>query len=144
MEKGFPGAGELTNEVTLVEADVMRFVDMSKKFIGKEATGSSLESPLRWIRVFIEIETDGRTDGHGGEAVLHRGKVVGSTTSVAHGFRVGKTLAFAYIKPDAARAGTCLTVNVMGQYRNAKVLDRAAYDPENRLPRSDCRGDLAA
>ena len=144
MEKGFPGAGELTNEVTLVEANFMRFVDMSKEFIGKKATGNSLEAPLRWVRVFIEIESDGRTDGHGGEAVLHHGMVVGSTTSVAHGFRVGKTLAFAYVKPDAARAGTCLTVNVMGQYRSAKVLDRAVYDPENKLPRSECRGDIAA
>ncbi len=122
----------------------MRFVDMSKDFIGKMATGSSFESPIRWIRVFIEIETDGRTDGHGGEAVLHQGWVVGSTTSVAHGFRVGKTLAFAYVKPDAARVGTWLMANAMGQHRSAKVLDRAVYDPENRLPRSDNRGDLAA
>jgi dimethylglycine dehydrogenase len=35
MEKGFKGAGELTNEVTLPEADVMRFVKMDKDFFGK-------------------------------------------------------------------------------------------------------------
>ena len=32
MEKGFKGAGELTNEVTLPEAGVMRFVDPNKAF----------------------------------------------------------------------------------------------------------------
>ena len=137
MEKGFPGAGELTNEVTLPEAAVMRFVDMSKDFIGKRATIDSLESPLPWVRVFISIDSDGQVDGHGGEAVLHDGQVVGSTTSVAHGFRVGKTLAFAYVKPDAAQPGTHLTVDVMGQERSAKVLDGAAYDPDNSLPRSN-------
>jgi dimethylglycine dehydrogenase len=32
MEKGFKGAGELTNEVTLPEADVMRFVKTDKDY----------------------------------------------------------------------------------------------------------------
>ena len=144
MEKGFPGASELTNEVTLAEAGVMRFVDMSKDFIGRQATKASLDSPRRWTRVFIEVESDGRTDGHGGEAVMHHGQVVGSTTSVARGFRVGKTLAFAYVKPVAARAGTSLTVNVMGEIRDAKVLDGSVYDPENRRPRSDYRREHQA
>ena len=35
MEKGFKGADELTNEVTLPEADVMRFVNL------EEATSSA-------------------------------------------------------------------------------------------------------
>jgi dimethylglycine dehydrogenase len=37
MEKGFKGAGELTNEVTLPEADVMRFVKTDKDYLGKAA-----------------------------------------------------------------------------------------------------------
>ena len=36
MEKMFKGAGELTNEVTLPEADVMRFVNLDKNFTGKK------------------------------------------------------------------------------------------------------------
>ena len=44
MEKAFKGAGELTNEVTLPEADVMRFVDLDKTgFIGKNTTRQSQE-----------------------------------------------------------------------------------------------------
>ena len=50
------------------------------------------------------------SDGHGGEAVLHDGEVVGSTASVAYGHTVGKILAFAYIKPHAAEPGTALEV----------------------------------
>ena len=45
MEKGFKGAGELTNEVTLAEADVMRFVKLEKDFIGKLAQA---DAP-RWL-----------------------------------------------------------------------------------------------
>ena len=39
MEKGFKVAGELTNEVTLPEADVMRFVNLETgDFIGRDET----------------------------------------------------------------------------------------------------------
>ncbi|MGI9506505.1 MAG: aminomethyltransferase family protein [Geminicoccaceae bacterium] len=55
LEKGFKGAGELTNEVTLAEADVMRFVKPDKgDFIGCEATiTSSRSGVLPWVCVFI-------------------------------------------------------------------------------------------
>ncbi len=110
MEKMFKGAGELTNEVTLPQADVMRFVKMDKPdFIGKPQTQASLDCDLPWICAYLAIEPDGINDGHGGEAVLADGRVVGSTASVAYGHTVGKILAFAYIRPHAAIAGTRLT-----------------------------------
>ena len=136
MEKGFKGAGELTNEVTLPEADVMRFVDTSKDFLGKDATLSNTEN-LPWICANLEIEPDGVEDGHGGEAVVHNGEVVGSTASVAYGHTVGKILAFAYIKPHAAMPGTKLEVIVAGEPRPAEVLGAPAYDPKSLLPRTD-------
>jgi len=63
--------------------------------------------------------------------------VVGSTASVAYGHTIGKILAFAYIKPNAAQAGTELEVIVAGQARAAKVLGEPAYDPKSILPRMD-------
>ncbi len=127
------GAGELTNEVTLPEADVMRFVRMDKKFIGKDAT---LAGPLRWICVYLEIEGDGPSDGHGGEAVLANGRQIGSTSSMAFGHCVGRLLAFAYIDPDFAAPGTDLQVVIMGELRRAKFLNAPAYDPANERPRA--------
>ncbi|MEP3436950.1 MAG: FAD-dependent oxidoreductase [Hoeflea sp.] len=138
MEKGFKGAGELTNEVTLPEADVMRFVKTDKgEFLGREATLAALEKPLSWICAYLEIEPQGDWDGNGGEAVRMDGAVVGSTASVAYGHTVGKVLAFAYIKPHAASAGTGLEVFMNETWRPAKVLGDAAYDPESKLPRAD-------
>ncbi len=136
MEKGFKGAGELTNEVTLPEADVMRFVAMDKgEFVGRQQTQISLDNPLPWICAYLEIEPDGNSDGHGGEAVLYNGEVVGTTSSVVYGGSVGTGLAFAYIKPCAAAADTRLQVLIMGEPRNARVLAQAAYDPLSKLPR---------
>ncbi|WP_170346255.1 FAD-dependent oxidoreductase [Ruegeria atlantica] len=134
MEKGFKGAGELTNEVTLAEADVLRFARTDKDYLGKDKT---LNTDLPWICAYLSIEPDGEIDGHGGEAVLLDGRVVGSTASVAYGHTVGKILAFAYLKPEAAKAGTQLEVVIHGQPRAARVLGEPAYDPDSLLPRSD-------
>ena len=58
LEKGFKGVGELTNEVTLPEADVMRFVKLEKGgFVGKEATiKSSQSASLPWKCIYVAIE----------------------------------------------------------------------------------------
>jgi dimethylglycine dehydrogenase len=124
----------MTNEVTLAEADVLRFARTDKEYLGRDKT---LSTDLRWICVCLEIEPDGKTDGHGGEAVMQDGRVVGSTASVAFGPTVGKILAFAYVKPDAAAPGTPLQVIIHGAPRQARVLGEPAYDPESLKPRAD-------
>ena len=134
MEKAFKGAGELTNEVTLAEADVLRFARTDKEYVGKDKT---LNTDVPWVCAYLEIEPDGVADGHGGEAVRLNGKVVGSTASVAYGHTVGKILAFAYVKPEAAVPGTALEVVIMGAPRAARVLGEPAYDPQSLLPRTD-------
>ena len=137
MEKMFKGAGELTNEVTLPEADVMRFVKLDKAFTGKAATEASLASPLRWTCAYLVIEPEGDEDGHGGEAVLMDGNVVGSTASVAYGPTVDKILAFAYIQPRAATEGQALEVIIQGRPRQATVATQPVYDPQSLLPRTE-------
>ena len=144
MEKMFKGAGELTNEVTLPEADVMRFVRLDKDFVGKAATEASAQAQqagdMPWTCAYLVIEPEGDEDGHGGEAVLLNGEVVGSTSSVAFGPTVGKILAFAYIWPAAATPGQALEVVIQGKPRKAVVADRPLYDPDSLLPRTDAVG----
>jgi dimethylglycine dehydrogenase len=137
MEKMFKGAGELTNEVTLPEADVMRFVNMDKDFIGKEATVQSNNNELPWICAYLQIDPNHSEDGNGGEAVLLNDEVVGSTSSIVYSHTVKSILAFAYLKPYAAAAGTELNVIIAGKSRKAVVLEQAAYDPRSELPRTN-------
>ena len=136
MEKMFKGAGELTNEVTLPEADVMRFVNLDKDFIGKSATLTSSGKALPWLCVYLEIEADGVNDGNGGEAVMMDGQVVGSIASIVYAHSVGKILAFSYLKPAAASAGQILEVIIAGEPRAAIVRDKPLYDAEGLLPKS--------
>lgn len=137
LEKGFLGAGELNNEVTLAEAGVMRFVKLDKgDFVGREATLKSQAKPLPWICTMLQIESDGIFDGIGGEPVLQNGAVVGSLSSVAYSPTVESILALGYLKPSAARAGQKLKVLIAGEEREAIVSDKPAYDPENKKPRN--------
>ena len=134
MEKGFKGSSELTNEVTLAEADALQFARTDKAYLGREKT---LITDVPWICAYLEIEPDGEVDGHGGEAVMLNGCVVGSISSVVYGPTVGMILGFAYIKPEAAKPDTILDVIIHGKPRSARVLRQPAYDPQSLLPRTD-------
>ncbi|MER9396182.1 MULTISPECIES: FAD-dependent oxidoreductase [unclassified Mesorhizobium] len=138
LEKMFKGAGELTNEVTLPEADVMRFVKLDKpQFAGRQATLEAMERGPSWICAYLAIEADGVSDGNGGEAVLLGDRQVGSVSSIAYSPTAGKILAFAYVAPEAAQVGTNLQVMVLGEPRAATVLGDAVFDPNNEHPRVD-------
>ncbi|WP_424988313.1 FAD-dependent oxidoreductase [Microbulbifer sp. S227A] len=147
MEKAFRGAGELTNEVTLPEANVGRFFTLDKDYLGLAETRASAaqmqagRSP--WVCAYLEIEPDGIEDGHGGEAVLAEGHIVGATASVVYGHTVGKILAFAYIKPQAHIPGRAIEVIIAGKPRKGRILGQAAYDPMSRLPRTDAIAEPA-
>ena len=141
MEKAFKGARELTNEVTLPEADVMAFVSLDKEYLGADATRRSAKAAsdgtLPWICAYLEIEPDGVNDGHGGEAVLRGGQVIGATTSVAYGHSVGKILAFAYIDQAANLPGANVEVVIAGAPRPGRILSEAAHDPTSARPRTE-------
>ncbi len=135
MEKAFKGASELTNEVTLAEADVLRFARTDKSYIGKDETLNKEE--MRWVCAYLAIAPDGVEDGHGGEPVLVNGQVVGSTSSVAFGHSVEEILAFAYVRPEVNVPGLEVEVLIAGEPRMARILEHPVYDPESLLPRTD-------
>jgi dimethylglycine dehydrogenase len=137
MEKAYRGMGsELTNEVTLIEADMERFAALGKSdFVGKAATIASNASGPRIKLAYLAVDaTD--ADCLGSEPVRSGDRVVGITTSGAYGFAVKQSLAFAYVEPALAKPGTALSVEVLGRKAAARVLAVAAYDPENARPRA--------
>ncbi|MEM7320245.1 MAG: glycine cleavage T C-terminal barrel domain-containing protein, partial [Pseudomonadota bacterium] len=141
MEKAFKGAGELTNEVTLAEADVLRFARRDKDYLGRGRTWN--QSSKQWVCAYLQIEPDGINDGHGGEAVLQKGKVIGATASVVFSHTVGKILAFAYLAPAANVPGSEIDVLIAGQPRKGRILADPVYDPDNKRPRADALETVA-
>ena len=137
LEKMFKGASELTNEVNLVEADVMRFVKLDKpSFVGKDATVLATQSNSKWQCCFFEVASDGVADGNGGEAIMFNNEQIGQTSSIAYCPSIDKVLAFGYIQPQHAIEGAAMQIMIMGELRNATLITQPPYDAANNLPRS--------
>jgi len=131
MEKAYRSWGEeLTNEVTLIAADMERFVAFDKDFVGKAATLRAKQegSPIKLVCLAVDSVD---SDCHGNEPVYRDDRLVGLTTGGAYGHAVGHSLAFAYVEPGLALAGERFEVLMLGRRCAARVLARAAWDPEN-------------
>ena len=75
-------------------------------------------------------------DARGNEPVYHNNKIVGVVTSGGYGFRINKSLAFAYVQAELAKDETDLVVRFRGKKGNAKILNEPAYDPQNKKLKS--------
>jgi dimethylglycine dehydrogenase len=131
MEKAYHAWGaELTNEVTLIAADMERFVDLSKDFIGKAGTLRDKQHGPPSKLVYLSVDAVDN-DCYGNEPVYHDGRIVGLTTGGAFGHAVGQSLAFAYVEPALAQPGTEFEILMMQQRCAARVLPAPAWDPDN-------------
>ena len=129
MEKAYRGLGtELTNEITLVEADCLRFYAADKgEFTGRSETEAVKARGVTTRLVYAEVAaTD--CDIYGGEAVMQGERVVGVCTSGGYGHATGKSLAFAYVDPGLVDG---LEVVILGERRRFTLLDGPAWDPTN-------------
>lgn len=130
MEKAYRGWGtELTNEVTLLEADMARFFATKKTaFVGKAATEEKTESTLKLV--YFEVDaTD--SDVRGGEPIFMGNDCIGVTTSGGYGYSVEKSLGFGYVSPEHAAPGSVFDVGLLDARYEAHVLEDPAYDPAN-------------
>jgi dimethylglycine dehydrogenase len=133
MEKAYRGWGsELTNEVTMLDAAMDRFICFDKDdFVGKAATQNQAERGLSWKLVYFEVETSD-SDVRGGEPVFDGDVCIGVTTSGGYGHREQKSLGFAYVDMDHVSENTRFEVDLLGERCPAIVLAQPAYDPHNR------------
>jgi dimethylglycine dehydrogenase len=124
MEKAYRGWGaELTNEVTLDDADMARFDAR-----GEDSKRDDKTSGYRLVYLDIAA-TD--SDSRGSEPLYVDDRCVGVTTSGGYGHHVGKSLAFAYVGSDHSRPGTELGIDLLGERCKATVLSEPVYDPQN-------------
>ncbi|MCP4979532.1 MAG: aminomethyl transferase family protein, partial [Gammaproteobacteria bacterium] len=137
MEKAYRSGSEITNEVTITEADVARF----SRDGGFQGAQESLKPASRWVLAYLQLDEPApdsvQCDPLGSESVWHNGSPVGQVSSGGYGYDQGRYLAFAYIKPELNQVGKELEVLVMGKPRRAVIVEQCVYDPQNLLPRSE-------
>ena len=134
MEKGYRGWGsELTPEISVVEAGLDKFFNLEKKdnFIGSNAVRERVQSGVSIKLIYLEVDAKD-ADVHGNEPIYFNNERVGLTTSGAYGYRIKKSLAFAYVKPETAKLGNEFLIDIQGKKIKATIIEEPAFDPENQ------------
>ena len=136
MEKAYRGLhAELTNEITLVEADMERFFAPDKgDFVGRQATLQRKQDGIVTKLAYVEVDA-ADNDVVGGEPVFVNGDCVGVTTSGGYGHYTQKSLAFIYAPPECTEPGFEVEIGLLGDRRKAKVLSEPVYDPASAVMR---------
>jgi dimethylglycine dehydrogenase len=129
---------ELSIEYSAWESGLDRFVHPNKgDFIGRDALVRLREAGPKWSFVTLEVHGVMDADARGSEAIYRNGKLAGRVTNGGYGWRVGKALALAMVRPEHAAEGTELEIKILGRLHKATVIPESPFDPENSALRID-------
>jgi 4-methylaminobutanoate oxidase (formaldehyde-forming) len=130
MEKGYLyWSSDISPDYTPYEAGLGFRVNLNKgDFIGREALAAQKANGVTRRLCTFALELP--LPLYGGEAVLHRGEVVGVTTSGNFGYTIGKSIAYAYL-PAALARGSEFEIESFGATSPARRHDGPLYDPKN-------------
>ena len=135
QEKSYRAFGtELGRDATPLEADLPRFVDLSKDFHGKAKLE---ETGIRSKCVTLLIDGPADADPWGREALYDGETRVGRLTSGGYSVAFEKSIGMGYVRPDLAVPGTKLKVRMQRQLWDAEIVEDSPYDPQNTVIRKD-------
>lgn len=135
QEKSYRAFGnELGRDATPLEADLPRFVDMSKEFRGK---AKMIETGIRSKCCTLLIDGPADADPWGKEAILKDGVKVGRLTSGGYSVAFGKQIGMGYVPSELAVPGTKLKVKMLLKEWDAVVVEDSPFDPSNARIRID-------
>ncbi|MBP0481432.1 GcvT family protein [Sagittula salina] len=136
QEKSYRAFGnELGRDATPLEADLPRFVDLTKDFAGKEAM-QTLGIRSKCVTLLVDGPDD--ADPWGREVLYTEGgERAGRLTSGGYSVAFGKSIGMGYVKPDLAVEGTRLKVKMFDCLWEATVTCDSPYDPKNETIRKD-------
>ena len=136
LEKGYRvWSSDITPDETPYEAGLGFAVALDKgDFIGRDAlVAAKAAGPRKRLRCLVL--DDARSVCLGIEPVRIGGEIVGRVTSGGYGFSVERSIAFAYLPPDAA-IGTRGEVDVFGEWVGFEVVKEPLWDPAGDRLRS--------
>ena len=138
IEKSYRLIGtELSIEYAAYESGLERFVHPNKgDFIGRDALLAWRERGFANMFVTLEVHDVTDADALGNNPIYADGALVGRATGGNYGFRVGKSLALAMVRPEHAAVGTELEMTILGTRHRVKVIPESPYDAENQRLRA--------
>ena len=129
LEKGYRyWSSELSPDTNPYEVGLGFAVALDKgDFIGRDALRRAKQSVKRKLACFL---MDGFVPLHGGEAILHEGRVIETVTSGGYGHTIGKSIAYGFVPAGLAKGH--FEIESFGVRHAARISERASYDPERR------------
>ena len=124
LEKGYRHwKSDLITEYDPYESSLERFVNPSKpKFVGKAALESKPESEItkRFVTMIIDYE---EAPAQPGTSIRIDENIIGTVTSGEWGHRINKNIALAFIETKYADIGSKVSVDILGQARDAVIVE---------------------
>ena len=128
---------ELSIEYSAYESGLDRFVHPNKgDFLGRDALVAAHAAGDKWKFVTMEVHGVTDADARGSEPIWKGEELVGRATNGGYGWRTGKSLALAMVRPEHGEVGAELEIQILGERRKATIVPESPYDPENRRLRA--------
>jgi 4-methylaminobutanoate oxidase (formaldehyde-forming) len=130
LEKGYRyWSSELSPDTNPYEVGLGFAVALEKgDFIGRDALCKAKGSVKRKLACFL---MDGFVPLHGGEAILHEGRVIETVTSGGYGHSIGQAIAYGFVPVEFLKKAA-FEVESFGKRHPARLSARAPYDPDRR------------
>jgi 4-methylaminobutanoate oxidase (formaldehyde-forming) len=138
LEKGYRVWGsDITPDETPYEGGVGFCVKLDKEggFVGREALTAAREDGPRTRLCCIALE-DPHSIALGNEPVRVGTEIRGRVTTGGFGYTVGSSIAYAYLPPDLAAAGTAVEVEIFGRWVGGEVSAEPLFDPRGERIRA--------
>ncbi len=138
LEKSYRLVGtELSIEYAAFESGLHRFVHPNKgDFIGRDALVDWQRRGFSNHFATLEVHDVTDADPIGNEPLFRNGEMIGRATAGGFGWRLSKSLALGYLRPELAAPGTEMEIEILGERRPATVVSDSPYDPENERLRA--------
>ena len=128
---------ELSIEYSAYESGLDRFIKPGKPFHGRDALLERHEKGDAWQFVTLEVHGVDDADARGSEAIYVGEDLVGRATHGGYGYRIGKSLALAMLKPEHAEMGGSVEIRILGKRYRATIIEESPFDPSNERLRAD-------
>ncbi len=130
LEKGYRVWGtDVTPETNPLQAGLGFAVQLDREgFIGREALLSAGEAGIR-LRALVLDQPSSVCLGNEAVRRLHGGgEIIGSVTSAGYGYRLDRSIAYAYL-PVTIGIGDTVEISLFAEWVRATVVEDPLYDP---------------
>lgn len=126
LEMGYPLYGhDMDEKTTPIEADLERFIDFEKDFIGKEALIGQREKGAQRKLIGFELLTGGvPREGH---TIYSDQKIIGKVASGNFSPSLRKGIGMGYVDPRYSEIGSEILIDIRGNATPAIIVKRPFY-----------------